>query len=71
MGKLRKRLGIGDPQCRWCKEEEETVEHVNTSCNSLRIFMLKQELKVVDVAVLLKEAKLGLTFCTRALSLLR
>lgn len=70
MGKLRGRLGIGSPLCRWCKKEEETVDHVYTLCRDVGIGTLRSNLEVEDVRVLHSNPKLGLVFCGRAISLL-
>jgi ribonuclease HI len=68
MGRLRNRIGIGDPKCRWCKEVEETVEHVYSFCRRKCIVALKKELNIDDVQILHSNPKLGLTFCERAIS---
>ena len=66
-GQAEKETGYWRSARQMVQREEETTEHVYTSCNSLSIFMLKQELKEGDI----KEPKLCLAFCMRALSLLR
>jgi hypothetical protein len=68
MGRLRSRIGIGDPKCRWCKEAEETVEHVYSFCRRKCIVALKKELNIDDVQILHSNPKLGITFCERAIS---
>ena len=71
MGKLRNRLGIGSPLCRWCKVEDETVVHVYTSCRNRGLEQLRRQYDVKDVQILHTKPEVGLSFCGEALRLLR
>ena len=70
MGKFRTRLGIGSPLCRWCKVDEETVQHVYTHCVNVGVELLRRRLNVEDVRILHTKPEIGLTFCREALNLL-
>ena len=71
MGKLRSRLKIDEsPLCRWCKEKEETVEHIYSECKAPDIIGLRNSLNFPDVTVLFKDPKLGLIFCNEALKII-
>lgn len=70
MGKFRTRLGIGSPLCRWCKVDEETVQHVYTHCVNVGVELLRRRLNVEDVRILHTKPEIGLIFCREALNLL-
>ena len=70
MGKFRTRLGIGSPLCRWCKVDEETVQHVYTHCVNVGVELLRRRLNVEDVRILHSKPEIGLIFCREALNLL-